>query len=103
LCDPLWFQQSKAGTMLINHPWERMSAEMWLGTRQYHHIKSLVCRNQNLWSGDGILQFIAPPADECTRCGSKAHALEDCPFPPDSTPEKERMLLLANNCCSAPS
>jgi hypothetical protein len=102
LCDPLWFKQSRAGTMLINHPWERMSAEMWLGTRQYHHIKSLVCRNENLWSGDGILKFIAPPAGECDRCGSRAHAIEDCPFPPDSTPEKERMLLLANICCSPP-
>lgn len=39
--------RNNGGPTIANHPWERMHAEMWLGSRGYHIIESLCIRNVN--------------------------------------------------------
>lgn len=53
------FRQSRAGTRhIMNHPWERMCAEMWLGSKPHISIISLACRNVNLWSEPNARKFL---------------------------------------------
>lgn len=47
----------RGGPMIAGHGWDRMSSEMWLGSRPYHHIESLACRNTNLWSGEAVFSL----------------------------------------------
>lgn len=46
------------GPRIAGHPWERMHAEMWLGSRPWHHIESLCCSDTNLWSGDTVFRLL---------------------------------------------
>jgi hypothetical protein len=51
LASPLAYQAG-GGPRIAGNPWARMAAEMWLGSRPYHHIESLFCRNVGLFLGD---------------------------------------------------
>lgn len=42
------------GPVIWGNPWERMHAEMWLGSTFYHLVESLCCRNEML-TGDNRL------------------------------------------------
>lgn len=35
------------GPNIVGNPWSRMHAEMWIGSKPYHIVESLFCRNQN--------------------------------------------------------
>jgi hypothetical protein len=39
---------------LAANPWKRIFAEMWLGSLPFHHIESLCCRNETLWTGQAV-------------------------------------------------
>jgi len=51
--------KADGGPWLAGHPWERMHAEMWLGSRPWHHIESLCCTNTSLWRGDDVFKLLA--------------------------------------------
>jgi hypothetical protein len=46
------------GPWIAEQPWERMHAEMWLGSRPYHHVKNFCCHDENLWCGDRVFQLL---------------------------------------------
>lgn len=92
LISPAAYQASRGGE-ICSQPWERMFAEMWLGSRPWHSLKSLVCSDRNLWRGPevfGILEehrieqanrqtlerLIRGKAD-----GGKSVFMFDCGFP----------------------
>jgi len=58
LCSPDEYRTS-GGPPIAGHPWERMHAEMWIGSKQWHHIENLCCRNENLWAGNRVFQLLA--------------------------------------------
>ena len=48
----------QGGPWIAEQPWERMHAEMWLGSRPYHHVKNFCCHDENLWCGDRVFQLL---------------------------------------------
>ena len=38
--------------MVCGNPWERMHAELWIGSEPWHSVDSLVCRNEIIWEAD---------------------------------------------------
>jgi hypothetical protein len=50
--------RAKGGPSIVGQPWDRMHAEMWLGSRAYHHVESLCCRNVVLWPGECVFPFL---------------------------------------------
>ncbi len=51
---PECYRQKFPDIWLAGNSWERMHAEMWLGSQPYHHVDCLCCRNSSFWSGDFI-------------------------------------------------
>lgn len=45
-----------ASFFLCGQPWKRICAEMWLGSKQWHHVESLGCRNEVLWHGTNVFR-----------------------------------------------
>jgi hypothetical protein len=50
--------RARGGPVFAQNPWDRMCAELWLGSRRYHHIESLACRNENLWTGTRAAELL---------------------------------------------
>ena len=44
--------RSMGGPWVGGNPWERMHAELWLGCRPWHHRRSLICEDMDLWTGN---------------------------------------------------
>jgi hypothetical protein len=65
LGDPLEYQNA-GGPSFFSHPWERMSSEMWLGSKPWHYVESLACRNASLWT-DWLLFELDFPGSDCSR------------------------------------
>jgi hypothetical protein len=40
------------GPSVCGNPWERMHAELWIGSEPWHSVDSLVCRNEIIWEAD---------------------------------------------------
>ena len=57
LDDPATYQASRT-EKVADQPWRRMFAEMWLGSRPWHAMKSLVCSDRNLWRGDDVFRIL---------------------------------------------
>lgn len=51
--------QSQSGPAIAGNPWRRMCAEFWIGSRPYHRIESLACRNEPLWAGRRVHELLA--------------------------------------------
>jgi hypothetical protein len=49
------------GGHFANQPWERMHAEVWLGSKPWHHIESLACRNWLLWPMESAYDLLGEP------------------------------------------
>lgn len=58
------YQRSGAGRTIAGNSWERMSAELWLGSTPYHEVASLAFDNENLWTGNRILDLPFPDAEQ---------------------------------------
>jgi hypothetical protein len=41
--------RNNGGPNFWMHPWDRMHAEMWIGSKGHHQIESLCCTNGRLW------------------------------------------------------
>ncbi len=54
----------QGGPVLAGNPWVRMSAEMWLGSKPWHHVESLYCRNENLWTGNRVFELLGESIDK---------------------------------------
>lgn len=48
----------QGGPDLCGNPWDRMSAEMWLGCRPYHHARSLCCENTVMWEDEKVFHLL---------------------------------------------
>ena len=65
LDSPEAYQESKT-IELCEQPWERICAEMWLGSRPWHSIKSLVCSDRNLWKGPDVFAILQGHLESAT-------------------------------------
>ena len=50
---PKKFQAADRGCIFAGQGWNRMFAEVWLGSRQWHHMKSVGAENE-AWMGGGL-------------------------------------------------
>jgi hypothetical protein len=42
------------GPWIAGNPWDRMHAEMWLGSKTWHHVESLVVSNWCIWNEECV-------------------------------------------------
>jgi hypothetical protein len=56
--------RGRGGPPIAGHPWARMHAEMWVGSKQWHHIESLACRNWLLWPMASAYDLLGEPRPE---------------------------------------
>jgi len=75
LDDPIHHRDA-GGPTFFSHPWERMSSEMWVGSKPWHHVENLACRNASLWT-DWILFEIDFPGSNAGRLRALAKQAED--------------------------
>jgi SAM-dependent methyltransferase len=50
--------KAAGGPSIFGQAWERMHAEMWLGSRPWPHVVSLCCENTNLWGGEEVFRLL---------------------------------------------
>ena len=43
--------RARGGPWIAGQMWDRMHAEMWVGSKAYHQVESLVCTDWDIWSG----------------------------------------------------
>jgi hypothetical protein len=53
-----------------NQPWARMHAEAWLGSKPWHHIESLRCRNARLFDEREVFEIDQQDIREEARASS---------------------------------
>lgn len=51
--------RARGGPVIAGNPWQRMHAELWLGSKQWHHVESLCCTNTELWRGPNVFKLLA--------------------------------------------
>jgi hypothetical protein len=68
--------RNSEGPKYFCYSWDRMSAEMWVGSKGWHHIDSLVCRNFPLWT-DAILFDIEFPGSNAKELRALRKQIED--------------------------
>lgn len=57
---PARYRRSRTPFVWAGQSWtRRMYAETWLGSKNYHHVESLVCRNGCLWEGPQVFSYDA--------------------------------------------
>lgn len=55
---PSEYRHRHADFRWAGHSWQRrMFVETWLGSEQWHHVESLVCRNGCFWEGPQVFQY----------------------------------------------
>ena len=50
--------RAKGGPTIAGNAWERMAAEVWIGSKPFHHVESLCCTDTNLWSGSDVFRLL---------------------------------------------
>jgi len=54
LMPPIEHRKLRPGEIVCGHPWERMHAEMWLGSEPYHHRLSRDYEDREWWRGEDV-------------------------------------------------
>jgi SAM-dependent methyltransferase len=55
--------KKNGGPVIAGNPWIRMHAELWIGSKPWHHLKSLGCANTNLWQSDVAVSMLEKITD----------------------------------------
>jgi hypothetical protein len=48
----------QGGPRIAGNPWDRMHAEMWIGSKPWHQVGFLCCQNVNLWCSDSVFHYL---------------------------------------------
>lgn len=50
--------RTDGGPWIAGNPWDRMHAEMWLGSRPWHCMKTLIGQGECLWETDRVFELL---------------------------------------------
>lgn len=51
------------GPTFFSYSWDRMSSEMWIGSKGWHYVESVACRNFWLWTDSVLFDIDVPGSD----------------------------------------
>ena len=63
LQNPAIYRAQNRHIVFAGQAWDRMHAELWLGSRPWHHLKSLVCVGHQWWKRKEDTDYVYKPID----------------------------------------